>query len=63
MESTKEMSVKDQVKAIAGQWRDREGNLIMILHQIQGKFGYVPREVALLLSRGARCPVATIYEK
>jgi len=29
MEAPREMSVKDQVKAIAGQWRDREANLIM----------------------------------
>ena len=62
MEITKEISVQDQVRAIAGQWRDREGNLIMILHQIQGKFGYVPREVALLLSRELDVPLATIYE-
>ncbi len=62
MDSTTETGLKDRVRQIAEQWRDREGNLIMILHHIQGTFGYVPREVALLLSRELDVPLATIYE-
>jgi NADH:ubiquinone oxidoreductase subunit E len=30
---------------------EREGNLIAILHAIQNQHGYVPREMAMELSR------------
>ena len=50
METVIETNVSDQVAAIAEKWRGRDGNLIMILHEIQGHFGYIPREVALDLS-------------
>jgi len=55
-------SVRDTVTTIAEKWRGREGNLIMILHEIQGTFGYVPREVALDLSKVLDVPLACIYE-
>jgi NADH-quinone oxidoreductase subunit E len=60
--TTDVIDVKKQVKTIAEKWRGREGNLIMILHEIQGKFGYVPREVALDLSRELDVPLACLYE-
>lgn len=62
MENAPATTVPEQVHEIAEKWRGREGNLIMILHQIQGKFGYVPREVALDLSRELDIPLAAIYE-
>jgi NADH-quinone oxidoreductase subunit E len=34
----------------------------MILHEIQGHFGYIPREVALDLSKVLDVPLACIYE-
>ena len=43
-------------------WRDEEGNLIMILHAIQNQHGYVPREVAMELSRELGVKLARIYE-
>jgi NADH-quinone oxidoreductase subunit E len=62
METTAAPVVGERVRAIADKWRGREGNLIMILHQIQGEFGYVPREAALDLSRELDVPLACIYE-
>jgi len=50
------------IKEIVDQWRGREGNLIMILHQIQNRYGYVPREVALEVSKQLDVPLARIYE-
>ena len=32
-----------EVKEIADSWKGKEGNLIMVLHQIQNRYGYVPR--------------------
>lgn len=43
-------------------WRDREGNLIMILHEIQDAHGYVPREISMVLARELGTSLARIYE-
>lgn len=42
-------------------WKDKNGNLIMILHKVQEEYGYVPREVALQLSKMLSVPLAKIY--
>jgi NADH-quinone oxidoreductase subunit E len=42
-------------------WKDKSGNLIMILHRVQEEYGYIPREVALQLSRMLDVPLAKIY--
>jgi NADH-quinone oxidoreductase subunit E len=43
------------------QWKNRNGNLIMILHRVQEDYGYIPREVALQVSRILNVPLAKIY--
>jgi NADH-quinone oxidoreductase subunit E len=50
------------VAEIAEKWRGKPGNLIMILHEIQNTYGYVPRSVALRLSDHLDIPLARIYE-
>ena len=55
-------TVRRDVQRHVGRWRDEEGNLIMILHAIQNQFGYIPREVAMELSRELHVKLARIYE-
>jgi NADH-quinone oxidoreductase subunit E len=55
-------TLKDDVQAVIARWKDREGNLIMVLHDIQDRYGYVPREAALEVSRQSDMPLARIYE-
>ncbi|MFW5859418.1 MAG: NAD(P)H-dependent oxidoreductase subunit E [Planctomycetota bacterium] len=43
-------------------WKDRPGSLIMALHQVQDRLGYVPRQAALDLAAGMGVPLARIYE-
>ena len=43
------------------QWRDRPGNLIMVLHKVQETFGYVPREMAFAVAERLDVPLAKIY--
>lgn len=43
-------------------WQDQEGNLIMILHEIENEHGYVPREISMELSAELGIPLARIYE-
>lgn len=58
VESTARKEVEQQV----AKWKDEEGNLIMILHEIQNEHGYVPREVAMELARTLGVKLARIYE-
>lgn len=43
------------------EWKDKPGNLIMLLHRIQGEYTYIPREAAEELSRLIGTPLAKIY--
>jgi len=54
--------IKRDVQMHVARWREEEGNLIMILHAIQNQHGYVPREVAMELSRELGVKLARIYE-
>jgi len=55
-------TVRRDVQQHVARWRNEEGNLIMILHAIQNQHGYVPREVAMELSRELGVKLARIYE-
>jgi len=54
--------IEAEIREIADSWKGKEGNLIMVLHQIQNRYGYVPREVSLVLSEILDVPLARIYE-
>lgn len=55
-------TIRRDVQQHVARWRNEEGNLIMILHAIQNQHGYVPREVAMELSRELGVKLARIYE-
>lgn len=55
-------TLRRDVQQHVARWRDEEGNLIMILHAIQNQHGYIPREVAMELSRELGVKLARIYE-
>jgi NADH-quinone oxidoreductase subunit E len=42
-------------------WKDKPGNLIMVLHKVQEYYTYVPRQVALTVAKMLDVPVAKIY--
>jgi NADH-quinone oxidoreductase subunit E len=52
----------DEIKKLVQKWKDKEGNLIMILHEVQNRYGYIPRGLSLALSRELHMPLARIYE-
>jgi NADH-quinone oxidoreductase subunit E len=54
--------ITGEVAELVDKWKDKEGNLIMILHEIQNHHGYVPRELSLELSGLLDVPLARIYE-
>ncbi len=47
---------------IVDRWKDKKGTLIMMLHEIQNRYGYVPRPLAMKLSHLMDVPLARIYE-
>jgi NADH-quinone oxidoreductase subunit E len=54
--------VIDEISALVEKWKDKKGALVMILHEIQNFYGYVPRGVSFELSRLLHVPLARIYE-
>ncbi|MCF7929449.1 MAG: NAD(P)H-dependent oxidoreductase subunit E [Spirochaetales bacterium] len=42
-------------------WKEKPGNLIMMLHRIQEEFGYIPREAAIKLTHLTGVPLAKVY--
>lgn len=50
-----------ELQSFVETWKDKPGNLIMILHRVQQEFSYIPREVAERLSRDLSMPLAKIY--
>ena len=62
-----EQDLPARVAAITGRWRDAEGPLLPILHELQGEFGYVPKAAlpivaeVLNISRAEVHGVVTFY--
>ena len=48
-------------KAFIAEWKDKPGNLIMVLHKVQQTYGYIPRSIAIEISEMLSVPLAKIY--
>lgn len=57
-----EQNLTADVSLAVKKWQKKRGALIMVLHDIQDRHGYVPRAVALELAQQMRVPLARIYE-
>ena len=53
---------EDEIATIAKRWKNKRGSLIMALHGLQDRYGYVPREAAMSLGEQMDVPLARIYE-
>ncbi|MDD3823373.1 MAG: NAD(P)H-dependent oxidoreductase subunit E [Sphaerochaetaceae bacterium] len=47
--------------AFIEKWKEKPGNLIMVLHKVQEELGYVSREAADKVAEMLDIPLATIY--
>lgn len=54
--------IQKVVDEVIEPWKGTEGNLIMILHQIQNRFSYVPRQISFEVAKRLDVPMARIYE-
>ena len=50
-----------ELKAFVEEWKDKPGNLIMVLHRVQQTYGYIPRSIAIEISGLLDVPLAKIY--
>ena len=50
-----------ELRTFIAEWKDKPGNLIMVLHRIQQTYGYMPREIMIELSHLLNTPLAKIY--
>lgn len=57
-----ESNVRKEVDTLVEKWKDEEGSLILILHEIENQHGYVPREIAMEVSYALGVKLARIYE-
>ena len=57
-----EPKLRQDIKKVVEKWQNKKGSLVMILHEIQNTYGYVPRETSLELSKYLDVPLARIYE-
>jgi NADH-quinone oxidoreductase subunit E len=44
--SAETLEITPALREFVDEWRDKPGNLIMILHKTQQEFGYIPRKIA-----------------
>lgn len=62
METLELEKIRTDVDTICHPWKDRPGNLIMVLHAVQKKYSYVPRRVSFEVAKTLDIPLARIYE-
>lgn len=58
-EQTEQMT--EELKAFVVEWKDKPGNLIMVLHRVQQTYGYIPRNIAIDVADMLGVPLAKVY--
>ncbi len=61
MKTAEEYKITDALASFVEKWRDKPGNLIMVLHKAQGEYGFIPRNIAIELGHLLDVPLAKIY--
>ncbi|NCN05217.1 MAG: NAD(P)H-dependent oxidoreductase subunit E [Spirochaetales bacterium] len=59
--TTEELKITDGLMEFVQEWKNKPGNLIMILHRTQQEYGFVPRKIAMDLAKVLDVPLAKIY--
>lgn len=61
MSEKKDLAIEKDLMDYIAEVKDKPGNTIMILHKIQEIYGYVPRKIAMEVSKIMEIPLAKIY--
>jgi NADH:ubiquinone oxidoreductase subunit E len=57
-----DQKIQPDISRTVQKWQRKRGSLIMALHEIQNRFGYVPRDISLQIAQLMDVPLARIYE-
>ncbi|MBO4388749.1 MAG: NAD(P)H-dependent oxidoreductase subunit E [Spirochaetales bacterium] len=61
MSEREELKFSDSLMAFINEWKEKPGNLIMVLHKVQGEVGYISREAAEKVSQLLDIPLAKVW--
>ncbi|MBI9103899.1 MAG: NAD(P)H-dependent oxidoreductase subunit E [Spirochaetales bacterium] len=61
VETANKIEFSPELISFIAEWKDKPGNLIMVLHQVQEELGYIPRAAAIKVSELLETPLAKIY--
>lgn len=50
-----------ELDAFIDEWKDKPGNLIMVLHKVQEEQGYISKEAAQAVAERTSSPLARVY--
>ncbi|MDX9800382.1 MAG: NAD(P)H-dependent oxidoreductase subunit E [Spirochaetia bacterium] len=56
-----EIKFSKELLAFIEDWKEKPGNLIMVLHKVQEELGFVPRQAAIMVSDLLEVPLAKVY--
>ena len=59
--SEKLEAMTPELKAFVDEWKEKPGNLIMVLHRVQQTYGYIPRNIAIEVAQMLGVPLAKVY--
>ncbi len=61
LKEEKEIQFSQKLLDHIEEWKDKPGNLIMILHKVQEEFGFISKEAGKKVARMLNVPLAKIY--
>lgn len=61
MEQLKDAGFSQELEAFIKEWKDKPGNLIMILHKVQQEQGFISKEAALAVAQRTGNHLARVY--
>lgn len=59
--NAEKVAITPELMAFIQEWKNKPGNLIMVLHRVQQTYGYIPRSVAFEIASLIDTPLAKIY--
>lgn len=61
MSEKNELRFSDSLMEFINEWKEKPGNLIMVLHKVQGELGYISREAAQKVADLLEVPLAKVW--
>ncbi len=61
MSKTVDAGFSKELDAFIEEWKNKPGNLIMILHHVQEEQGYISKEAAAAVAERTNSPLARVY--